>query len=164
MQITLEYLLTNKFNKTGLEVQEYKKENKSGMFSVGELDGLPAPDEEKRIQLRIKMSDLVAKRCKTFAEASIQTQINAETLRKYVSYNQKRKISRIMLAKFVLGLNLSQKDADELFRLQEHPLDPENVLLDAVVIHCLEEGGGIDGFYETCEQVGLEIDINRENV
>lgn len=164
MQITLGYLLTHKFQRTGLEVQEYKEENKSGMFSPGELEGLPTPDEEKRIQLRIRMSDLVAERCKTFAEASIQTQINAETLRKYVSYNQKRKISRIMLAKFVMGLNLSLEEADKLFRLQEHALDPENVLLDAVVMHCLNEGGGIDGFYATCEQVGLEIDINRENV
>ena len=62
-----------------------------------------------------------------------------------------------MLAKFVIGANLTLSEANDLFSLHSYPLDKSNVLLDAVVCHCLEEHLDINEFFDTCSQVGLNI-------
>ena len=55
--ITLEYLLTHSFEKTGLE--EEREIHKSGMFTEAELGLLPRSDEEKMFDLKVKMSDYI---------------------------------------------------------------------------------------------------------
>ena len=55
--VTLEYLFTNKFEKTGLEVEA--KKNTSGMFTKAELGMLPRSDSEKLCDLKIMMGDYI---------------------------------------------------------------------------------------------------------
>ena len=157
MKITLDYLKKHTFEKTGLEEKTETREMTSAMFAPEALSALPANDQEKQQQLNIEISDLIHDCCGTYDNLYVKTNINPETLRKYLNLRNKRKISREMLAKFVVGLQLKFEKANELFTLHSYPLDASNVLLDAVVVHCLEEHLDIYGFFDTCQQVGLNI-------
>ena len=67
------------------------------------------------------------------------------------------RIHRDTLAKFVVGLGLSYEEANKLFALESHPLSPEHVLLDAVVVLCIQNRYDINEMFDTCEQVKLDI-------
>lgn len=66
-----------------------------------------------------------------------------------------------MLAKFVVGCGLSLNDANKLFELHSSKLNAETTQLDAVVIHCIEKHLDIDGFFDTCDQIGLDISYSE---
>lgn len=156
-KVTMDYLLTHVFEKTGLEPQNMKPEKASGMFTAAALASLPQNDDEKLEKLNIRISDLIFQKCKTYKVMQQKTTIPQETLRKYISLGNQKKITRVMLAKFVVGLQLDYDEANELFALQSYPLDADSVLLDAVVAHCISEHLDIDGMSDTCNQVNLEI-------
>ena len=63
-----------------------------------------------------------------------------------------------MLAKFVIACGLSLEEADELFELRDHALQPDKILLDAVIVHCLQNHYDLDEFFDTCNQVNLDIE------
>lgn len=107
--ITLEYLLTHSFEKTGLE--EEKEIHKSGMFTEAELGLLPRSDEEKIFDLKVKMSDYI---------------------HKIGGYK-----------KVFVDMNLN----------------PETTLIDAVVVHCIQNRYNISQFIDVCDQVHLDADV-----
>ena len=155
-EITKKYLLTHEFRKTGLESDLIEKPNVSGMFAPDTK--LPMSDHDKMTQLRVELNDRIAMKWGSYTEAGTATQISAETLRKYVSRGEKRRISRMMLAKIVVAMGLNIEEAAPLFVLQGYALDADNILLDAVVVHCLGNHYGLDEFYDTCIQVDLKFD------
>ena len=156
--ITLEYILTHKFEKTGFEDLNSERHNTSGMFTKAQLSGLPGTDVDNMLKLKSRMADI-------YYEKNISTaKFEADTNIKYNSFNKSinapagtRRISRPMLAKFVVGLKLPLDVANELFSLESYPLSPDTVLLDAIVFHCIENNYGIDELFETAEQVGYDI-------
>ena len=83
--------------------------------------------------------------------------MNYETIRKYTRVGSGKTLKREMLAKFVIACGLSVDEANELFELQAHELRPDKIRLDAVIVHCLENGHDLDEFFDTCKQVGLPI-------
>lgn len=158
--ITMDYLMNHEFAKTGLEEELYQKSNVSGRFSPEEIGRLPRSDGDQLDELKIRISDLIRERCGGYSRLYVKTNINESTMKKYVSLSAKRNISREMLAKFVIGLSLSVEEADELFSLLSYPLDASATRLDAVVVHCLENGLDIHGFFDTCKQIHLEVTVN----
>ena len=80
-------------------------------------------------------------------------------MRKYIRGNLKEKgrnISRMAIAKICVGIPLSVDEADKLFRLEGHSLEPESALLDAIVVDALKCGDDIGSFYATCEELNIK--------
>lgn len=159
--ITMDYLMDHNFEKTGLENEVYNRPNVSGMFSRQEIGKLPKSDEDKLDELKIKMGDLIREKCGGYPGLYVKTNINPSTMKKYLNLKKKRNISREMMAKFVVGLGLSLEEANEMFYLLSHPLDVSTTRLDAVVVHCIENGLDIYGFFDTCEQIHLEVAMSN---
>lgn len=159
--ITMDYLMNHNFEKTGLEDEFYNKSNASGMFSQQEIGRLPRSDGDKLDELKIKISDLIREKCGGYPGLYVKTNINPATMKKYVSPSANRNIPREMLAKFVVGVGLSLEEANEMFSLLSYPLDVSATRLDAVVVHCLENGLDIYGFFDTCEQIHLGVAMSN---
>ena len=157
--ISLEYLLTHKYEKTGLEKSFEEKTNTSLLFTPNQLSQLPMSDNNKMTQLKIDMSDIQYNKKMSTAEFEARTNILYNSFKKCVNSRsaKNRRVSRDMLAKFVIGMELNLEEADKLFALESQPLSPEHVLLDAVVVHCIQNRYDITEFFETCEQVNLGI-------
>lgn len=98
-KVTLEYLLHHKFDKTGLEPEEKSFQKTSARFLPDALKSLPQKDEEKLLELNIRISDLVHAKFENYDNMQVKTNINPENFRKAVRVSTKRKISREMLAK-----------------------------------------------------------------
>lgn len=157
-EITIEYLINHEFEKTGFEEEKSSaKPRTSGMFSAVELLSLPSSDEEKLEELNIRISDLIHDKFGNYRDFGQVCNLNPETIRKNIRFGSKRKISREMLAKFVIGCDLSLEEANELFELHSSGLNAKTTRLDAVVVHCIEKNLDIDGFFDTCKQIGLNI-------
>lgn len=156
-EITLEYLVNHEFEKSGLEEIQTVKPRVSGRFSEKELSMLPKSDEAKMEELNIRISDLIHDKFGNYRDFGQKCNLNPETIRKMIRYRSNRKISREMLAKLVVGCNLSLDEANELFELHSSELNAKTTQLDAVVIHCIEKHLDIDGLFDTCKQIGLNI-------
>ena len=155
--ITMDYLFNHKFERTGLEENVEKKIRKSGMFSKAALGCLPRSDEYRIDEFKIRIIEIVHDKFNSFTKCSLTCNLKYETLRKYKRPEYKQTLSDVMLAKFVIGCELSLEEAKELFELKGHALLPEKILLDAVIVHCLENHNDLDEFFATCKQVGLDI-------
>lgn len=108
-EITLEYLKNYIFEKTGLEEVLFERPKVSVRFSAKELLMLPSSEEEKMEELNIKISDLIHDKFGSYRDFGQVCNLNSETIRKMIRFGSKRKISREMLAKFVVGCKLSLK-------------------------------------------------------
>ena len=155
--ISLEYIMNHKFQKTGLEKPYYEKPETSGRFAPEKLKTLPGSDTAKMQELKIKLDRIIYDKNISNSSFESRTNIKMNTIRKSINSPSGRRIPRITIAKFVIGLKLSIDEANELFALESYPLLPEMVLLDAVVVHCLQNHYDIDEFFETCDQVALDI-------
>lgn len=156
-EITLEYLINHEFKKSGIEETKSERPRVSERFSEKELSMLPSSDEDKMAELNIKIGDLIHDKFGNFRDFGQKCNLNPETIRKMIRYRSKRKITREMLAKCVVGCSLSVDEANELFELHSSKLNAKTTQLDAVVIHCIEKHLDIDGFFDTCKQIGLDI-------
>lgn len=157
-KITLEYLKNHQFERTGLEIDIDNHENVRARFSESQKSRLPASDEEKMYTLKTRISDLAYEKFKRdFRGFCQKCNLNYETMRKTLHTSKGRNISRETLARIVVGAGLSLDEANELFYLESRKLDPETTLLDAVVVHCLENHYDIEEFFDTCKQVELNI-------
>lgn len=157
-KITMDYLLNHKFELTGLEEQETEIFKTSGMFSKAELGMLPRPDKDRYDELNLRINDMIHDLFGNAERFSQKSNLNYETVRKYIRVGSGKTLPKEMLAKFVVACRLTVKEANELFELQEHVLQPTRILLDAVIAHCLENHLDLDGFFATCQQVGLNIE------
>ena len=156
--ITMDFLLNNEFELTGLEENVGIKAKKSGMFSQAELSMLPCSDADRLCELNSRISDMIFEKFGSTLQFSQKSNLNYETIRKYTRASSKKTLPKEMLAKFVIACELSVAEANELFVLREWALQPKRIRLDAVVVHCLDKHHDLDGFFETCKQVGLEIE------
>ena len=94
-----------------------------------------------------------------FAKLEARTGITEDAMRKYLRGNLKNKgrnISRMAVAKICVGIPLSLDEADKLFRLEGHSLEPESALLDAIVVDALNCGDDIEAFYATCAELKIK--------
>ncbi|MBR5297976.1 MAG: hypothetical protein IKU29_08970 [Parabacteroides sp.] len=155
-EITMEYLLNHKFEASGLE-ETFEIVKTSGMFSKAELGRLPLTDTERFDELNIRLNEMIFEIFENTSRFSQKSNLNYETVRKNIRIGSGKTLSKEMLSKFVVAAQLTVEAANELFELHSHRLDPERLMLDAVVVHCLENHHDIDGFFDTCEQVGLKI-------
>ena len=160
-EISKKYLLTHNFEESGLEVVNIKKENTSKRFSSAELGMLPGSDGDRFNELNKKIYDTIYE---VFGDTSTFAQkcnLNYETVRKYSRVGSKKSLPKVMLAKFVVACGFSVDQANEFFELHSSVLQPKKILLDAVIVHCLENSYDLDEFFETCKQVGLEIEYKE---
>ena len=157
-EITMDYLLNHQFEFTGLEEAAEIKEKTSQLFSKAELGMLPRTDRERFDDLNIRINDMIFDVFGNTTLFSQKSNLNYETVRKYIRVGSGKTLPKEMLAKFVVACGLSLDEANELFELQSHVLQPDRILLDAVIVHCLEKHHDIDEFFDTCQQVGLKIE------
>ena len=156
--ITMEYLLNHQFELSGLEEENEIKQKTSNMFSKAELGMLPRADKDRFDELNIRISDMIFEMFDNTAQFSQRSNLNYETVRKYIRVGSGKTLPKEMLAKFVVACGLSVAEANELFELRDHVLQPKRILLDAVIVRCLEKHYDIDKFFDTCQQVGLKIE------
>lgn len=157
-KITIDYLLNHKFEFSGIEEEFAVKPKRSGMFSKAELGMLPRSDTDRFDELNKRINDMIHEVFGNSARFSQRCNLNYETVRKYIRVGSGKTLSKEMLAKFVVACGLSVDEANELFELHSHILQPDRILLDAVIVHCLEKKHDLDGFFDTCNQVGLQIE------
>lgn len=156
--ITMDYLLNHQFELSGLEEEMEIKEKTSRLFSKAELGMLPRTDQERFDDLNIRINDMIFEVFGNTTLFSQKSNLNYETVRKYIRVGSGKTLPKEMLAKFVVACGLSLDEANEMFELQSHILQPDRILLDAVIVHCLEKHHDIDEFFNTCQQVGLKIE------
>ena len=137
--ITMDYLRNHTFELTGLEEQTVAKEKTSAMFSPQQLSRLPRGDMDRFDELNIRINDMIRELFDTKEQFG-------------------KTLPKEMLAKFVIACGLSLEEADELFELRDHALQPDKILLDAVIVHCLQNHYDLDEFFDTCNQVNLDIE------
>ena len=128
------------------------------MFSKSELGMLPKSDKERFDELNLKINDMIFELFDDTMQFSQKCNLNYETVRKYIRIGSGKTLPKEMLAKFVIACGLSVVEANELFELQNNILQPDKILLDAVIVHCLENKHDLDEFFNTCKQVGLKIE------
>lgn len=142
---------------SGLEETVKVKKTQSGMFSKVELSMLPCSDIDRFFELNTRMSEMIKDKFGNSSRFSQKSNLNYDTIRHYLSPRSKKTLPKEMLAKFVIACELSVEEANELFELRECALQPKRIQLDAVVVHCLQNHYDLDGFFETCKQIGLPI-------
>lgn len=156
--ITKEYIRSHNFSCDGLT---YPKSKEEVSYRLQKGDAVPTALDNNKITLRKKFVNLFYKyfegdydkleRCCWISEAS---------MRKYLRGNRKdngRNITREAVAKISVGIPLSLEESNELFCLQGHSLEPQNGLLDAIVIDALQCNDGIDIFLATCAEFGIKM-------
>lgn len=149
--ITKDYIQQHTFPYDGLHFPE----SDSVGYCLAPGAVLPAGAEENRNLLRIRLTSLVAKKFPNTGNMESSCGISYELVKKYV--NGSRRVTRASLAKLCVGMGLSVEEAQDLFRLEGHSLEPEINLLDAVVVDALQCGDGISVFAEECEKYGLKL-------
>ena len=100
--------------------------------------------------LKVELDRILYSKNLSNAAFESRTNIKMNSFRKTLNGGERRRIQRVTVAKFVIGLKLNLNEADK-------PLAPNIVLLDAVVVHCINEHHDIDEFFESCDQVGLNV-------
>lgn len=151
--ITKEYIRTHQFSCDGVHFED-AKEDADYRFAPGTV--LPMGQEAKTNQLRKKLQEIVHTRYDgNYAKIDALCFINKDSFYKF--FSKKRSFTRPMLAKLCVGINLPVEETKELFILQGHALDPENNLLDAIVVNCIQCKEDISVFFEMCEEHGVDM-------
>ena len=156
--ITKEYIYTHHFESDGLFSQKaVEVENISYRLHKGDV--LPTRLSESPNKLRQEFAKIFFDRFNgSYDKLQAKTGISENAMRKYLRKEKGRNITRMAVAKFSVGIPLVIEEADRLFRLEGHSLEPESKLLDAIVVDALQCGDDIGAFYETCEELGIKVD------
>ena len=153
--ITKEYIRTHKFVTDGVS---YRGTTKDVSYRLYPGDALPVALAESANKLRQAFVKIFHDRFKgSYAKLHTSTGITEDAMRKYIRKEKGRPITRMAVAKLAVGIHLSIEEADKLFRLEGHSLEPESSLLDAIVVDALNCGDDIDIFYDTCEELKIKI-------
>lgn len=151
--ITKEYIKNHQFLSDGLYFENHKKDV-DYKFAPGAH--IPEHPDKMMIELRKRVVDLIVVRCdNNYSKIEADTGVNRSTIRKFISH--KRGMTREVLAKLCVGLKMPMEETQEYFRLHGHVLNPEDNLLDAIVVNCIECGGDIYEFKDMCEEYKLNI-------
>lgn len=155
--ITREYIKDHQFLCDGLYF-EREKTDVDYKFAPGAH--IPEHPEKMEIELRKKIVNLVVSRCdNNYSKIEADTGVKRSTIYKFITKNTetRRGLTREALAKLCVGLKLPMEEVQEYFRLQGHVLNPEDNLLDAIVVNCIESDGDIYEFKDMCEEYELNI-------
>ena len=149
--ITKDYIRSHTFQGDGLHFPQTGggREN----YRLGPNAVLPAGEDENRRLLRMRLTTLVAERFPNRGSMEASCDVSYELVKKYI--NGSRRVTRDSLAKLCVGMRLSVEEAQGLFRLEGHSLEPEINLLDAIVVDALQCGDNIGVFYDECVKYGL---------
>ncbi len=155
--ITKEYIRKHDFNSDGISFRDTAEDVS---YRLHQGDALPMSLAQNSAKLRKEFINLFSSHFNgNFAKLEARTGITEDAMRKYIRGNLKEKgrnISRMAIAKICVGIPLSLDEADNLFRLEGHSLEPESALLDAIVVDALNCGDNIETFYETCSEFKIK--------
>ena len=147
--VNKEYIKNNKFKKTGLEYEE--QEQKSYRLSDDQIKNLGIDITNKKVKLRKNISKIAYDKFHLdYSQIDIKCNIGESAMRKYLKGT--RNMSRAALMRFCSGAGVTVEEAQELFILFGHALDPKNNLVDAIVIDNIKCQEGINVLYEECEK------------
>ena len=149
--ITKEYIRKHTFQGDGLHFPQ----NTGESYRLGPGAVLPAGKNENRNRLRRELTTLVAEKFPNTANMESACGISYELMKKCI--NGSRRVTRESLAKLCVGMRLSVEEAQPLFRLESHSLEPDINLFDAIVVDALQCGDNIDVFYDECKKYGLKL-------
>ena len=153
--ITKEYIRTHNFVMDG---GSYRGKTKDVSYRLHQGEALPVALAESSNKLRQAFVKIFHDRFKgSYAKLHTSTGITEDAMRKYIRKEKGRPITRMAVAKLAVGIHLSIEEADKLFRLEGHSLEPESSLLNAIVVGALNWGDDIDIFYDTCEEFKIKI-------
>ena len=156
--ITKDYIRSHKFEFDGLT---YPKSKDEVSYRLHPNDAISMNLANNQITLRKKFVDLFYRHFDgNYKRLESHCGITEASMRKYLRGNRKdkgRNISREAVAKLSVGIPLSLEEANELFCLQGHSLEPEHGLFDAIVVNALQEGDDFHAFYDTCTEFGIKI-------
>ena len=153
--INKEYIRTHEFVCDGITFPD-EKDKVSYRLSVGGSRGKKW--KEQQIKLRQEFSNIFFTRFEgNYAKLHTRTGISEDSMRKYLRGVSDHKITRVAIGKLCVGINLSIDESNELFKLEGHSLEPENKLLDAIVVDALQCGDDIDDFIETCKEFKIRV-------
>ena len=149
--VNKEYIKNNEFKNTGLE--EVVKEEKLYRLSQDKVRKIDL-DIDKKNKLKKKISKIAAEKFGAdFTTIEVKCNISETSMRKYLKGT--RNITRAALMRFCSGACIDIEEANELFILLGHALDPENNRLDAIVVDNIKCKEGIEVLYEECEKYEL---------
>lgn len=156
--ITKEYIRSHNFSCDGLT---YPKSKEEVSYRLQKGDAVLTALANNQITLRKKFINLFQTYFKgNYVKLEACCGITEASMRKYLRGNRKdngRNISRAAVAKISVGLHLSLEESNELFCLQGHSLEPQNGLLDAIVVDALQCKDNIDIFFKTCAENDIKI-------
>lgn len=155
--INKDYIRLHNFSSDGL----YSLLDRSNVnYRLHPGDSLPIALEQQQTALRKEFVRLFHDCFNgNFTKLEARTGITEGSMRKYLRgnlQNRGRNISRMAIAKLVVGIPLDIEQAQKLFRLEGHSLEPECALLDAIVVDALQSGDDIQAFYETCAEFHIK--------
>ena len=150
--ITKDFIRQHKFQGDGLNFPYVKD---SADYRLSSSASLPPTAAESRIKLRQELTSLVLGKFPRPAMMESACAVSYELVKKYL--NGSRRVTRDALAKLCVGMHLSVEEAQPLFQLEGHSLEPEINLLDALVVDALNCKDDIDVFAEGCEKYGLNL-------
>ena len=154
--VNKEYIKNNKFKKTGLEYEE--QEQKRYRLSDEQIQNLGIDITNRKVELRKKISAIAYEKFKLdYQLIDVKCNIGESAMRKYIKGT--RNMSRAALMKFCSGACITVEEAQELFILFGHALDPKNNLVDAIVIDNIKCKEGIEILYEECEKNNVLKDV-----
>mgnify|MGYP000100956422 FL=1 len=155
--ITKEYIRKHDFESDGISFRDTEKDVS---YRLHQGDALPRALAQNSTKLRKEFVNLFYHHFDgNFTKLEALTGITEDAMRKYLRGNLKEKgrnISRMAVAKICVGIPLSLEEANKLFRLEGHSLEPESALLDAIVVDALNCGDDIETFYETCSEFKIK--------
>lgn len=150
--VNKEYIKSNEFKNTGLE-EEVKKE-KLYRLSQDKIRKMDIDIGNRKTKLRKKISEIAFEKFRgDYTSIEIKCNIGESSMRKYLKGT--RNISRAALMRFCSGACIDIEEANELFILLGHALDPENNIVDAIVVDNIKCKEGIEVLYEECEKYNL---------
>ena len=156
--IDIDYILHHTFENKCSELK-CEKSNVAYRFSDGDI--IPQSDEIKTSILRKKLTELIfTKFDGNHAKLESLCAINKDNVMKFLSKGKRNRnsISRNVLGKVCVGAKLTVEEAQELFVLQGHALDPVNNLFDAIVVCCLKNKDDIYEMIRMCQEYDVVID------
>ena len=152
--ITKEYIRKHDFKSDGISFQDTEEDVS---YRLHQGDALPMALAQNSTKLRKEFGNLFYDRFDgNFAKLQTRTGITEDAMRTYLRKEKGRNISRMAIAKICVGIPLSVDEADKLFRLEGHSLEPESALLDAIVVDALNCGDDIEAFYATCAELKVK--------
>ncbi|MFR2778906.1 MAG: hypothetical protein ACLTA8_10730 [Intestinibacter bartlettii] len=156
--VNKEYIKNNKFKKTGLEYEKREQEQKSYRLSDDQIKNLGIDITNRKVELRKNISKIAADKFSLdYSKIDLKCNIGESAMRKYLKGT--RNMSRAALMRFCSGADITVEEAQALFILFGHALDPKNNLVDAIVIDNIRCKEGIEVLYEECEKNGVLRDV-----